>query len=219
MSFTDMWYRLRETHRVRQILARIEQLSLNAKLIAVGCAVVVISVFVALLYTQQVETTENSLPITTETESSFSTTTIVQIVVHITGAVRQPGVYRISKGGRVADVITMANGPSENADINKLNLAQLVTDGMRIEVPTVGQVGSVNAAEGNDAANGSSLVDLNTATATQLEQLNGVGPATAKAIVTYREQHGPFRSADELLKVKGIGPGKLAQFRDSLLVQ
>jgi len=219
MAISDLWFSLTDSllwSKLRSLMAR---LSLTAKVMIGGCVVFVIALTVAVFYVDQVETSEHSLPPALETESTLAapTTTIARIVVHVAGAVRQPGVYSVAKNGRIADAITLADGPTAFADINKINLAQPLADGMRIEVPAFGQTGSISAGS-NPEGGGSPLLDLNTATAAQLEHLSGIGPATAKAIVTYREQHGDFQSVDELLKVKGIGPSKLAQFRDSLLV-
>lgn len=139
--------------------------------------------------------------------------------VHVAGAVASPGIYSLPAGARVADAITAAGGPLAEAEADRLNLAARVADGDRVAVPRKGDPAS---AGGTDAAAGSGApgttaqagpLDLNTATAAQLDTLPGVGPATAQAIVAYRTRHGRFRSVAELLEVPGIGPAKLEAVR------
>jgi len=135
--------------------------------------------------------------------------------VHIAGAVNRPGLYRLPPGSRVDDAIRAAGGPTAEADLNALNLATKVKDGDKVLVPKRGQA----AGEGSGAAPGQSqTVNLNTATADQLDALPGIGPALAQRIVAYRERHGGFRTVDELQKVPGIGPSKFAQLKDLVTV-
>ena len=147
----------------------------------------------------------------------------VTVTVHVAGQVASPGVYAVAAGGRVADAVVAAGGPSPEADVEQLNLAAKVSDGERVYVPKKGEspppvagggpppaAGSGGGAKG--AAPGMAL-DLNTATAEQLEALPGVGPATSRAIVAYRSSRGRFRSVTELLEVPGIGPAKLEALR------
>lgn len=146
-------------------------------------------------------------------------------VVHVGGAVRAAGVYELAPGARVADALAAAGGPNELADLDRLNLAALVEDGSRVWVPargeeaapelvapTRGAVPSPGPPGGPGRA--AAPIDLNSADEGALEELPGVGPATAAAIVRYRLEHGPFRSVDELENVAGIGPAKLDQIRD-----
>jgi competence protein ComEA len=148
-----------------------------------------------------------------------STTTPVTVTVHVAGQVAHPGVYAVPAGARVADAILAAGGPSPEADPEQLNLAARVSDAERIYVPKEGEAavaGPSGSAAGGGGAGSSAPagpVDLNTATAEQLEALPGVGPATSKAILAYRSTHGRFRSVTELLDVPGIGPAKLEALR------
>jgi len=139
----------------------------------------------------------------------------IEMVVHAAGAVMRPGVYRVADGARVADIIDAAGGPTPDADLDRLNLAAGVRDGEQIYVPQVGEPGA--AAPGSAAAD-DGIVDLNTATSVELESLPGIGPATAQAILDWREQYGPFTSVDQLLEVRGIGDAKLAAVRDQVRV-
>ena len=154
-----------------------------------------------------------------------------EIVVDVVGAVRRSGVVRVAGGARVVDAIAAAGGATSSADLARLNLAAPVADGSRIAVPNVGQAappvdpaavsgGGGSGGSGDPAAGTtpSGPVDINTATAAQLDALPGIGPATAAAIVQDRSAHGPFRSVDDLGRVRGIGPAKLAQLHDLVTV-
>ncbi|MDR9373070.1 helix-hairpin-helix domain-containing protein, partial [Conexibacter sp. JD483] len=148
-------------------------------------------------------------------------------VVDVKGAVRHPGVYRVADGARVLDAVDRAGGLTARADRRGVNLAARVTDGGEVVVPRRGERAgamapagaggtSAAAADGTAAADVPLALDINTASATELEQLDGVGPATAAKIVSYREQNGPFSSIEELDAVSGIGEAKLAAIRAQL---
>jgi competence protein ComEA len=143
-------------------------------------------------------------------------------VVHVAGAVRHPGVYRLSAGARVQDAVRRAGGPTGKADVNAINLAAVVQDGVQVVVPARGPAGAVATPIAGDASAGvaapAAPVNLNTATAEQLDTLDGVGPATAQKILDYRQQHGGFRTVEDLAQVPGIGPKKLAALRSKVQV-
>lgn len=155
------------------------------------------------------------------------TSTIVQRVVHVAGAVRHPGLVRLGGTPRVADAVDAAGGLRSDADIDRLNLAAPVSDGVRVYVPVIGApdpgpvANSTPTGSGEDGqgpAAPAQPVELNSATPDQLEALPGVGPATSAAIVQHREKNGPFVSVDDLLEVRGIGPAKLDGLRDLVTV-
>ena len=164
-----------------------------------------------------------SAPATGEPGPSGATvpsTTPVTVTVHVAGQVAHPGVYAVAAGGRVADAIVAAGGTSADADADQLNLAARVSDGERVYVPKHGEppspagvAGGTGPGAGGAAGAPPGPVDLNSASAEQLEALPGVGPATSKAILAYRGNHGRFRSVTELLQVPGIGPAKLEALR------
>jgi competence protein ComEA len=140
-----------------------------------------------------------------------------EVVVHVAGAVVAPGIQRLPAGARVVDAVDAAGGTAPDADVARLNLAAELTDGQQVYVVRVGEVAAAAPSPaGPDAPE--VIVDINTAAAADLEQLPGVGPATAEAIIDHREQHGPFDSVDGLLDVRGIGDAKLAQLRDRVTV-
>ncbi|MGH2556641.1 MAG: helix-hairpin-helix domain-containing protein, partial [Actinomycetota bacterium] len=145
------------------------------------------------------------------------------IIVHVAGWVRRPGVYELHQGDRVIDAIRMAGGGKQGADLTTVNLAALLTDGQQIMVfkkgaavgPGAGQTGGVPGVGSGGAA---PLVNLNTATLEQLESLPGIGPALAQRILDHRQEHGPFRSVDDLLNVSGIGEKRLEDLRSKVTV-
>jgi competence protein ComEA len=139
-----------------------------------------------------------------------------ELVVQVVGAVRQPGLYRLPAGSRVADAVRRAGGPSRRADTQLINLAAPLSDGIQVIVPRKGAGSSVGAPAGAAAGGGQPAgpVHLNSASLEDLEALPGVGPVTAQKILDYRQQHGPFTSVDELDAVPGIGPAHMAQLRD-----
>lgn len=136
------------------------------------------------------------------------------LVVHVAGAVAHPGLVQLANGARVADAVAAAGGPSADADLDALNLAAFAVDAGRVYVPHVGEAVSATDLPGSGGGAVPALrVDLNTATASDLDKLPGIGPSLAAAVVAYRSANGPFRTVDALLKVPGIGPAKLEQFR------
>ena len=165
--------------------------------------------------------TELSLPRATPPAGASPTTAAPgPVVVYVAGAVARPGVYPVGGGARVADAVGAAGGTTPDADLDPLNLAARLSDGDRVFVPRKGQAPPPVLGPGpaGDGSTPSGPVNLNTATAEQLEALSGVGPATAHAIITWRQQHGRFRSVQDLLQVRGIGPAKLEALRDQVTV-
>jgi competence protein ComEA len=131
-----------------------------------------------------------------------------QLVVDVAGAVRRPGLYHLAAGTRIADAVAAAGGATAKADIALVNLAAPLADGEQVLVPVHGA-----AAASSGEPSPTAPLDLNTASADQLDALPGVGPATAQKIIDYRQAHGPFRTIEELEGVPGIGPAKLAQLK------
>jgi competence protein ComEA len=139
-------------------------------------------------------------------------------LVHVAGAVRHPGVYRLREGQRVEDAVERAGGARANADVNAINLAAKVADGQQVVVPRGGTAGAASVASAAGGTGGAvqAPVSLNSATLEQLDTLDGVGPATAQKILDWRREHGSFRSIDDLGEVPGIGPKRLAALRDKV---
>jgi competence protein ComEA len=138
-----------------------------------------------------------------------------KIVVHVLGAVRRPGLVRLPDNSRVQDAIDAAGGLTGQADPGELNLAQPLSDGQQVVIGTTSEpTGEVRDQSGSSTGIGASAagpLDLNHASQPQLEELPGVGPVTAQAILSWREQHGRFSRIEELQEVDGIGPKTYAQ--------
>lgn len=141
-----------------------------------------------------------------------------QVYVYVTGAVANPGVYSLDEGLRVCDAVEAAGGLTEDADASTVNLARVLSDGEHIALPTKAEVETALAQGSAGGAAASSLVNINTADASALETLSGVGSATAQAIISDREQNGPFSTIEDLMRVDGIGEKKFAKLKDSICV-
>ncbi len=180
-----------------------------------------------------------------ESASQTSKDGVTEVFIHVVGAVKKPGLVRLPASARVNDAIEKAGGPTSDAQLNLINLAAKVEDGVQLEVPGKSaplvtrtappseprqapreltytpdpgpySVQPVQASDPGPSPAGptsTGLVSLNSATKAELDSLPGVGPVTADKILQYRQEHGGFRSVDELLAVKGIGPKKLEALR------
>jgi competence protein ComEA len=134
------------------------------------------------------------------------------LVVHVTGAVASPGVYRLPAGARVTDAVERAGGESGGAALEAINLAARLADGQQVVVPKRGPAGAtVGGAASEDGP-----IGLGTATAEQLESIDGIGPVTAGKILEYRDQQGGLASVDQLDDVSGIGPATMESLRARL---
>ena len=151
-----------------------------------------------------------------------------EVVVHVCGAVRSPGVIRLPQGSRVSDALDLAGGATGKAELAGVNLAARVADGQQIVVPERPAAGAaagqpaVDGASGGEAAAGSptagALVNINTASLAELDTLQGVGTSTAQKIIDYRTANGGFRSIDEIRNVSGIGDSRFAAIKDAITV-
>ncbi len=144
------------------------------------------------------------------------------IFVHLLGAVQRPGLYQLREGDRGIDAVAAAGGFAETADQSQLNLARPLSDGEQIHVPAIGETPSPGAGTVGAGVGGGGTVagkvNLNTADLAALDTLPGVGPATAKAIVDWRDANGRFTAVEDLLSVTGIGDKTLAELRDLVTV-
>lgn len=159
-------------------------------------------------------------------ESSAKSSSAAEVYVDVDGAVVRPGVYRLKDGARVSQAIDAAGGLTAEADVAGLNRASKVTDGQKIYVPTVGEQQAAAAVGGAEsgaattpgAGSSSELVNINTASAAELQTLSGIGPSMAQSIIDERTKNGAFASVDDLMRVSGIGEKKLAKIKDCICV-
>ena len=139
------------------------------------------------------------------------------VVVYISGAVRAPEVYQLPAAARMKDLVLAAGGLAPDADVERINLAEPLKDGSHVHVPRQGEATTDNAAA-SDTPEQNGLIDLNTATAAELDGLPGIGQALAQRIVEYRSANGPFKSVDDLQNVKGIGAALFAKIASLITV-
>ena len=162
---------------------------------------------------QQIEKAGEAVPTMGETEPA-GTGDAGMCYVHISGAVREPGVYGLPAGSRLVDAVEEAGGFLPGADSDYLNLAAVVEDGQKYHVPTEEESEGLAAFEDADPR-----VDINHAGLEELTTLSGIGPGKAQAILDYREEHGSFSSAEELKNVSGIGESSFNRLKDEIVVR
>ena len=142
------------------------------------------------------------------------------VVVDVAGEVRRPGVYRMPAGSRVNDAVARAGGGSGGANLEAINLAARLTDGQQIVIPARAEspvgVGSGPAGLGTASATSTGPISLGSATAADLDTIEGIGPVTAQKILAFRDQHGGVSSIDELSQIPGIGPATMEALRARL---
>lgn len=154
------------------------------------------------------------------------------IVIHITGAVRTPGIVRLTEGSRIETAIEAAGGLTEDADISKVNLAYVLDDGIKLRIPSFSddaiqdddifdEDSGENVIDDNnsDTSSSNQSVNINKATETELQTLPGIGPSLASKIVQYREQNGKFSSVEDIKSVSGIGDNKYNNIKDFICVK
>ena len=207
----------------RQIIAYV---ALAVIVVAVGVRYLVLSKPAGPSEAQSVVLAPVSSPSSSPAASSGSPAP-VDVVVYVCGAVRSPGIVRLPDGARVADALELAGGATGKAELSAVNLAAQVTDGQQVLVPE--RAPTVAAAPASSGASGAAataaapaapaaLIDINTASVTDLDALDGVGPSTAQKIIDYRTENGGFKTIDEIKNVPGIGDAKFAAMKDAITV-
>ena len=136
------------------------------------------------------------------------------IIVHITGEIKYPGVLVLKQGDRVVDAIEAAGGETDDADLDRLNLAQMLNDGDKIYIPNKNEENDID----NITSEESGPININTATLEELIKLPGIGEATANKIIEYRKQNGKFKTIEELKNVPGIGNSKFESIKNEIRV-
>ena len=168
----------------------------------------------------------DALRVKASEESSAKAPAATEVYVDVDGAVESPGVYRLKDGARVAQAIDAAGGLTPEADVTGLNRASKIVDGQKVYVPKVGEQQAIASGSGADGSAVSTsgvsdtagLVNINTASAAELQTLSGIGPSMAQSIIDERTKNGPFASVDDLMRVSGIGEKKLAKIKDCICV-
>ncbi len=196
---------------------------LKTKLIIIATIIVVIITIGLYIYKQSKEDTfEEYENINFEDENSIYENSIEEfenITIHITGEVKYPGVVVLKNGARIVDAIEAAGGETEEADLNKLNLAYILNDGEKIYVPNKNDMNSEEILENQQGDDKQSSININTATVKELTELPGIGEATANKIIEYRKQNGKFETIEELKNVAGIGNSKFENIKDKIKVK
>jgi len=156
------------------------------------------------------------------TSTSLPSPTPAPIRVHVTGAVRHPDVYELPLGSIVQHAVEAAGGPTADADLDGINLAVELRDQQQVYVPCEGEKSpppSVSGGASGSQGSGGELVNVNTATAEELETLPRIGPVTAERIIEYREANGPFATVEDIQDVPGIGPATFEGLRELIVVR
>ncbi len=158
-----------------------------------------------------------STPLPTPTPAP--TATPLPLRVHVSGAVNQPAVYHLPQGSIVQDAVNAAGGPKSDADMSRINLAVELRDQQQVYVPLQGETSAPPVVSGGEAEGATGgVININTATTTELETLPRIGPATAQKVIDYREANGPFGAIEEIQNVPGIGPATFEGLKDSITV-
>ncbi|MCR5303131.1 MAG: helix-hairpin-helix domain-containing protein [Lachnospiraceae bacterium] len=175
---------------------------------------------------------------TEETDEKEETAEPGSVFVHVCGAVSRPGLYELPAGSRVSAAVEAAGGFARDADRDYINLAAVLADGVKLDIPTEEESsemlkqsmssssGDIAGAFGSESAgigivtpdNGQAPVNLNTAGAEELQSISGIGPSKAEAVVRYREEHGPFTDTSEIMNVSGIGTSTYEKIKDRITV-
>lgn len=217
-------------------------LSKNQKLIIIGIGIIIVSVISYYIF-QRIENSKYELLEIEEVISNLnevgSNNTVTEnigiiddgveetIIVHIAGSVKNSGIIFAKEGARVSDIISLAGGLIDEADISKVNLAYMVEDGQKIYIPSIhdkeehyitGENGEGIVEQGN-IEKPNTVVNINTANQTELETIPGVGPSTANNIINYREENGKYKTIEDIKNVPGIGDSKFENMKSYIKVK
>ena len=214
--------------RIDDALIRLDEYRRNPRTVAVAVLVALCALGVGwwIARPPPPRPVEDLIPNVSLTPTSFPSQANEPLIVHVVGEVASPGVFTLPAGSRILDAVEAAGGATDQADLQRINLAAGLSDGAQIRLPKIGEnaeslplvVGGAGGGLGGDEP-ASGLVNINLASAAEMEVLVGVGPALAAAIVDHRDKNGPFPSAERLLDVRGIGPAKLETMIEQVAVR
>jgi competence protein ComEA len=198
---------------IAEMVERARQLPLSWRVAAAVALAVAVFAGVAWLSAHPVEEMSVSPPEEVSADGSTASTSPAGVIVHVVGAVRKPGVYTLPAGSRVGDAVDIAGGVLGNAATDAVNLARVLNDGEQVRVPTKDEAsGTAGPLAASTAV--PPRVNINAASAAELDALPGIGPATAQKIVDDRTKNGPFSAPEDLMRVPGIGPKKYDALKD-----
>lgn len=190
------------------------------KIMQIGAIVLILIVAIAIYAAGHSEKQEDiEIAQSNDTKATETTEEPDEVIIDICGAVNDSKVVTLPAGARVEDAIKAAGGTTDEADLSGINRAAVLTDGEKIYIPTADEVErgiELPSAEGNISTDGS--ININEATAEELETLNGIGPVTAEKIIQYRTEYGKFKTKEDLMEVNGIGEKTYAQIKDKIRV-
>lgn len=208
-------------------------LSKKQLLIYIGIGGIVIFVIIYYIYSNTY-TSYEQFEIISEEEETKTTQNVENIeeniVIHIAGEIKKPGIVRTKEGARIADIIEEAGGLTEQADITNVNLAYIIEDGQKITIPTKNEENNkeyisnengegVIQLESQQTSNQNKIININKANKEELQQLQGIGESTAEKIIEYRNQNGNFKQIEDLKNVPGIGETKFETIREMIKVK
>ena len=212
----------------------------NKKIIIIATITIITLIAIYSIFIKNkdyIETTEEIDTLETETNNTKEEKTSEnKIIIYITGAIKKEGVYELKENSRISDAIEIAGGLTENANIENINLAYTLEDGVKIHIPTKEEsknsqettyinkntegieTTNIEKSNSNLANTTKEKVNINTATQTQLETLPGIGPSTAQKIINYRKENGKYKTIEDIKKVSGIGESKYNKIKELIKV-
>ncbi len=210
-------------------------LNIKQKKIIVIVGIIVLVLIIIYFYNSRLETPQLEDDILIEenqTNSNLSSKNEEKdlIIIHITGAIKIPGIVKLEEGARIEDAINKAGGLTEDADISRVNLAYVLEDGVKIKIPSNSDIGDLgeniiingsgdNILEDFENSSDNNILNINKATEQELEDLPGIGPSLASKIIEYRNKNGKFSSVEDIKNVNGIGESKYENIKEKLCVK
>lgn len=191
-----------------------QNISTKMKIVIVAISIIIVATIGIYIFKQTQENEINYY----ETEENLETKekNINQITIHITGEVNNPGIVILDEGARIVDALEAAGGETQNADINKLNLAYVLDDGEKLYIPGKNEEEKEYITRGNGNQTETAKVNINTAQIEELSILPGIGEATANKIIEYRKENGKFEKIEDIKNVPGIGDSKFQNIKEML---